>query len=429
MSLPYDSVILRTMETCEQVSGLAEGVERILPVRTTEGKVRLVLQLRDAARPELVAELSAALAGSPDGWFQAPILTPSAQSPGHGQLARHLLAEAERLHDSESWEERWPPGWPTSLDNPSLGIEELKGRWRAHQATLGKIDRRYRFIRTKIFLRPDLFAKASSAATDASKLQGKVATLVWTREDIFRVLLRRMGGEGGLRAWLPEFKFHSKPPLGWMPPYALPEVQLELFPPPQEGVPADSGTQQGLASRFAGKAIGTGPNKGLTHRWILNHSMDGRGQLLPRVALNLIRYATQSALDRAAEAPGDTLVTPVDLEAAQRPTGEQRLQELRESEKVVFRLNHLRERSLPFSSKQEAMDLLAQPWPGEEDGYRTDGAAVLLRLIALGTLVERAPPEKEPDGSRRVDMPDLFKKALDARRKGGPLQLPRTQRR
>ena len=305
------------------------------------------------------------------------------------------------------------------LEAPGLLAEALVSLWL-------RFSRRFSALQGKIFLRPDLLAQVLTSATDASKLRGHAAELKWSAEDVFRVLLRRLGSDEGLREHFGAagLRFERHTLLGWMPPYALPEiVQLDLFRDSgARDVDSTRGTQRAVARCLAGETMGTGANKGYTHNWILNHTQDGRGQSLPRVTLNLIRNAAAGAIRRARQANDLALFAPSDLEEAQVATGQQRLEELRESHPVVSRLENLRGLTVP-ALRQEMAERLAMPRPGHRDDFGDDGATVLRRLVELGTLVERPAGKGQPAGAVRVDLPDLFRRPLDIARKGGPLQI------
>lgn len=305
----------------------------------------------------------------------------------------------------------------------------LPGRFSATLVRLWLgLRRRLARLRAKIFLRPDLFARVKTSTVDASKLDGHVVRLGWTSEDVFRVLLRRLFRGAELRRWLeadePGLRAQVHEVLGYLPPHHLPEAPLQqsfAFMPQQGAVElrADKPTQETLARLLAGTYMGSGPNKGLTHRWILNHSSDGLKRALPRVTLNLIRNAARGALDRAVLGPGETLVSPSDLEAAQTETGQQRLAELRESHPVVWRMEHLRHEAVPMDLDQ-ATRALAEPHPDHPDDH-ADGAAAFTTLVHLGVMLKREPAKGQTRA--RADVPDLLRRPLEIKRHGGPLQI------
>lgn len=282
---------------------------------------------------------------------------------------------------------------------------------------------RLRHLHGKVFLREDIFDVVKRHRTDGSKLQLRAEVLEWGPADLYRMLLKHIGLDRDLRSWLGRspggLKFTPHKHLGHVPPLALP--QETMFPHRTQST--DGATQRDLAHRLAGETMGTGPKKGYTHRWIINHLQDGRRRVFPRSVLTLVREAALGANRRAApEPPGLQLLHPTDLEQAKAPTGVARLRELQSEHIVVLRLNSLRGEQTPFS-RDQLIELLSRPSIGEDpkawaaDGLEDNGAAALSRLIDLGTLYRRL--ERDKHAPQRFDVPELLRVALDIRRKGG----------
>lgn len=65
---------------------------------------------------------------------------------------------------------------------------------------------RYRQLRGKIFLRPDLFEEAERSFADASKLRPRSVSLEWDVESLYRLLVRHLANAGPavneMREWL-----------------------------------------------------------------------------------------------------------------------------------------------------------------------------------------------------------------------------------
>ncbi|MEZ4475526.1 MAG: hypothetical protein R3F60_32975 [bacterium] len=293
---------------------------------------------------------------------------------------------------------------------------DLPARFSSALASLWiRLSRRYRGIRGKIFLRPDLFERARTSVVDASKLRGAEARLTWTPEDIFRVVLRRFVANDLLRDWLAEqmrVQFDRNDVLGWMPPLALPEQLATVAE-----TDAAEATQRGFAEALVGSHMGSGGRKGYTHTWILNHTQDANGQSLPRVTLNLILEAARGALVRGVDSSEGGPLSPSDLDAAQEEAGRTRLAELLGEHPVIERLYGLRDEVVPMSKS-------AAIWRLERAATQDDlpdGEAAFEALCRLGVLLER--PARRGEDDLRADVPDLFRKALGIKRHGGPLQL------
>jgi hypothetical protein len=254
---------------------------------------------------------------------------------------------------------------------------------------------RHRQLQARIFLRPELAQAARVASADASKLRDRTMTLEWSSEDVFRVLLHRLLSSERLRQWLsPSAPFGSDAVLGFLPPASFPDRQLTLFGPPRSAF-----SQEGFGRALVGESMGAGPNKGRVHTWMLNHTQDGHGRLLPRVMLNLARNAAESALQRATRAEGEHLLLPEDLVAAQDPTGLQRLEEIEEVYPIEIRAARgLRGRRVPL----EVVETEA-----------VVDSEMLRRPVDLGVLTQGKT-------GGRVDVPELFRSALGLKRRGGP---------
>lgn len=258
---------------------------------------------------------------------------------------------------------------------------------------------RYRRLRCKVFLREDLYKQSLRGIPDASKLEERSVTLQWSTENLFRLLMRQMLAHDNLRDWLqgcmPTLDLKQRASLGWMPPDQLPE----------DG----DVSRRSFVACFAPGVMGSGVNKGATHRWIPNHLQDAHAAIVPRSIVHLFKAAAGEAL-RANQMPtSGHLFTHLNLSAALISTSDRRSNELREEHRIVLRLNRLKGLQAPFDPK-ELQDMLGQ-FQDEGDGYGQDGQAVLQELENLGVLSRRK------DG--RVDIPDIYRFGLGVKRKGG----------
>lgn len=260
---------------------------------------------------------------------------------------------------------------------------------------------RYERLRCKVFLREDLFRSAAKDSPDANTLSSRSTTLLWTPEDLYRVLIRHLSASEGLRGWLSAqpraMPLTERPPLGWFPPDTLPE----------EG----SVSQRQLVGKLAGELSGAGVTKGYTHRWMMNHLQDAYGRVVPRSLLNLVTFAAQIALEQGPKAQRSWLLHPAELQAALVMTSQARANELSEEAPVVPRLQTLRGMSLLGERDEIVAALQAAPVGAVDDGFGADGAAVFDELVRLGLL------KVHLDG--RVDVPDLYRYALGIKRTGG----------
>lgn len=259
---------------------------------------------------------------------------------------------------------------------------------------------RYERLRTKVFVREDLFKASVMGSTDASKLETRSVSLYWSTEDLYRLLVRHIGAVDGLRDWLTSGRntipLSDHGQLGWFPPEALPE----------EG----RVSQRAFAEKLSGELMGEGVKKGYTHRWIPNHLQDAHGLVVPRPLLNIVAFAAQWALQRGPRAQYSRLLHYTELQAALEKTSLYRARELAEEHPVVQRMERLRDVVL-LANRRSLVTRLAVASADVDDGFGADGDAVFDELVHLGVLKVR------PDG--RIDVPDIYRFGYGIKRKGG----------
>jgi hypothetical protein len=249
---------------------------------------------------------------------------------------------------------------------------------------------RYQWLRSKVFVREDLFDAAKRAFPDASKLEARSVSLAWSREALYRMLIRQMASASEpLLAWTRKaVKIVDDGDLGPLPPEALPEL--------------GASSQKAFVDRLAGATMGSGARKGFTYRWMLNHLQDAHVRVVPRSLVNLVAIAADQALIRGPQATAsDQLLHPTELAGALDETSERRVAELKEEHQIVERLSRLRGAVVLLARRQVVKKL-------DDAG---DGEAVFRELVNLGVLSVRA------DG--RIDVPDLYRYGYGIKRKGG----------
>jgi hypothetical protein len=257
---------------------------------------------------------------------------------------------------------------------------------------------RYKNLRAKIFLRPDLFEEAERSFADASKLRPRSVSLDWDVESLYRLLVRHLANAGphveAMRVWLTsagiELSQHpADKTFGVMPPHL-----------------GERG-QKSLAKKLAGDVMGKGPKKGYTYRWIPARLKDAGGRIVPRSFLRIIAYAAKDALR---DPPGrGPLLQPPQLVQALKSTSNDRVNELREEYLFVGRLANLREKAM-LMERKEVVRLLAQPG-ADADGFGKDGESVIEELLRIGVFETRS------DG--RIDVPDIYRYGYGIKRRGG----------
>ncbi len=257
------------------------------------------------------------------------------------------------------------------------------------------LSNRYTHLRAKIFVREDLFRTGELGFPDATKLRPRSVALDWDTASLYRVVAHHLANVSEqMRDWLRPIRLElrDRGELGWT-----------------VGEMSDS-LQQRFVERLAGKLMGRGVRKGYTYRWIPNRLQDAQGQIVPRSILCLLGFAADSA-SRGPLPRGPRLLTPPDLQAALEPTSKERVAEIREEFPLVERIENLRGRHV-WMDREETIEALEAPVPGEPEGLPHDGRVVFDELLRLGVLKIR----KKDD---RVDVPDIYRYGYGIKRKGG----------
>lgn len=282
-----------------------------------------------------------------------------------------------------------------------LGDLEPQHRKRLIRALLSlwlTLANRYRWLRAKIFLRPDLFDEAESGFADASKLRPRSTSLAWDVEALFRLVARHLANDGPspseARDWLLRevkgLRLDDRGEFGLMP-SGMSEAARKSF-----------------ASALAGELMGSGIKKGYTHNWIPARLKDAGGLIVPRSMLRLLSEAARHARREDRRRTSRSLIQPVDLVAALVETSRQRVTELREEWPVVARLANLEGASM-LMDRAEVEERLGRRVG--QDQLSRDGEKIFDELRRIGVLEQRV------DG--RVDVPDIYRYGYGIKRKGG----------
>lgn len=254
---------------------------------------------------------------------------------------------------------------------------------------------RYDRLRGKVMLREDLFREVLSSFADATKLETRSVRLEWTAGRLYALLVRRMAADKGLRDWLRDvarLELTQRKPFGYLP------ASMDF----------DEATQKRFAKSLVGEFMGSGPNKGFTHNWMINHLQDARGQVTPRSLLVLIRKAAETAREKGPRAAYRKLLHPIELHDALQEASQRRVVEQKEDHPVIQRLEALREKTL-FLPHREVIRAIGSVTVS--DGFEGRGDEAFEELLRIGAIAIR---------DDRVDVPDIFRYAFGIKRKGGP---------
>lgn len=260
---------------------------------------------------------------------------------------------------------------------------------------------RYRHVRAKLFLRPDLFDESVANTSDVSKLLSRSEKLRWSVSALYRLLIRHLAIHPRLRGWMTSGKWKipltEHDALGWMPPQDLPE----------EGTTS----QHTLMAHLVGERMGSGldPRVGYSWTWVPNHLKDAKGVIAPRSMLTLFKSAASRALNETPRGQYMRVLAPDELKEGLRETSTQRVIEVQEEHPVILRLAQLKDVRIP-APVGAVIDALARIPADGDDDFGTAGSRALDELARLGVL-DRLPKD-------RIDIPDIYRLKFRIERKG-----------
>ncbi len=365
------------------------------PLRTFWA-VHLLVRLVDkkvpgAVLPSALGDVVRATPGDPGAWIASAHQHLAAVIAALDTIDRTL--EQERTYVFASYDHLDRLGALTATRNTRQRlVRSLLALWLS-------LSSRYRRLRAKIFLRPDLLEEAERAFPDASKLRARSISLEWDVSSLYMLAVRHLANRG--------------PDVELMTEWLTAKARLELSPhsasakfglmPPIMG----ETEQWTFATMLAGEQMGSGPKKGYTYRWIPQRLKDGGGSIVPRSLLRLLGEAAKQA-QRQPRGKGPLIATE-NLVGALAETSSARVTELGDEYPVVKRLENLRGQTV-LMARADVIALLAAPTDAD-DPFGTDGEPIFNELHRIGVL------ETRWDG--RVDVPDIYRYGYGIKRKGG----------
>jgi hypothetical protein len=287
--------------------------------------------------------------------------------------------------------------------------------------------RGYQHIRTKLFMRPDMWEdQAIWAFPDASKLHHGRVILEWRRVDLYGLLWHWLANqpESGksFRTWCQQshrLRFESVEAGGRIV-HALP-ISLR----------ADEEKQAQVLEDMASPYMGRDRRRGRTYTWLPNHLADAKGQVSPRSFLIGIKRAEPISRERT----GQQVLHWEGIKQGVQQASRVRLQELQEDYPWIQRvLEPLKGMTVPCSEEELKLrwrqaDVVAaikqaqfQALNGDDQIYlaphameeQTSGdqeADLVSALVEIGVMNRLA--------DQRLNIPDLFRVAAGIGRKGG----------
>lgn len=355
--------------------------------------VHLLVRLKEsgvgsACLPPAVDAAYQRAPGDPCAWIDAAASAVGAIVASLDVVERSLVAEGNMVFASYDHLDRIGVLAPRQSARRRL-VRALLALWLSNAG-------RYRHLRAKVFLRPDLFEEAEASFPDASKLRPRSVLLSWDVASMYRLSVRHLVNRGP----------HADAALAWLSSARIRVKEMNgfgLLPPAM-----DLDEQRAFAEALAGETMGSGSRKGFTYRWIPARLRDAGGSIVPRSFLRLLRNAAEATLLAGVPASGP-LMEPMRLVGALQKTSIDRTAELIEEYPLVRRLQNLRGGILLMQAGdvREALSKM----PADNDGYGTDGSTVFDELRRIGVIDIR------DDG--RVDVPDIYRYGFGIKRRGG----------
>lgn len=163
--------------------------------------------------------------------------------------------------------------------------------------------------------------------------------------------------------------------------------------------------------------MGANINKGHTHRWLLNHIRDGRGQALPRPLVRLIEVAADLQRNSPRTVKWPKLIDHISIRRAVDRVSEEHVKHSLDEWPWLDGLgNRLKGHQVPLE-RRELEDLLDRSWK-DPWGQSADinppedrPREFIEYLVEVGIFRARS--------GGRIDVPDLFLAGLGLKRKGG----------
>ncbi|MFM9952107.1 MAG: P-loop ATPase, Sll1717 family [Saprospiraceae bacterium] len=255
---------------------------------------------------------------------------------------------------------------------------------------------RYQNIRTKIFLRKDIFEREVNL-TDKVKFNNHKAEITWEYDQLLNVVWKRIWHSNLTHGTLMEEWFDEIPhtdlgeTLGFLP-GALEQDNREIL------------------KKLLGEYMG-GNNKAFPYNWILYHVSDTKRKIQPRSLLNLFSETANKQLEKGTQ-PGETLFQPRFMEFANEEVSKRRVQDIREEypllEPVFDNLkNYLEQFPVEESQLDEALGKLQ---------INLEVVEIKRVLEEIGVLYEYKFHRKGSE--KRYHIPDLYLIGMGLKRKG-----------
>lgn len=264
---------------------------------------------------------------------------------------------------------------------------------------------RFTNIKTKIFLRSDLYNAKSLQFVDASKMGGYRLELSWDTSSLYRLLIKRMANTG-----IPEMEQYLRN----VPGLLKTEITGELGYLPNDSEEAF----RLLIDKMIGRYMGKNAKRGISYAWVPNHIQDANGEMAPRAFLKCFAFAAEEMLDHKDDIDaleGERILLPTRLQGAVEKVSIDRVQELTQEEYQWLQklITQLKQKTMLMEKEEFLGYLNPDNWPAKERG-RLPGKTnteILEALVTLGIVMKTA------DG--RINIPEIYLYGFGLKRKGG----------
>lgn len=287
------------------------------------------------------------------------------------------------------------------LDSLIPSEKELRGRLIAALISFwfGNLNR-YMNIRSKIFLRQDIFDReVESSLTDKVKIKNYSIELKWEYDQLLNIIWKRMLEEDNVvenyfRLQLNErFSLNrgANNPLGYIPSLAEEANRIIL----------DS---------FLGNYMGSN-NKAFPYNWIIYHLSDTHSNISPRSILTLFSTTARNQINDTKTY--DQMIRPYNMEISMEEVSNIRLQDLKEEfPEFVDIFNNLKEYVPQFPVEEKELKSALTKIKHSEEGIQE----LIDRLMAIGVI--KSYKSKSKDTSLRYHIPDIYLIGMKLKRTG-----------
>lgn len=143
--------------------------------------------------------------------------------------------------------------------------------------------RSYRFIKAKVFIRPEQLNDETLRFVEMPKLRSSRVELEWNQDELYGLFFSRLAYEANSDDFI-----HLCESLGYGKPDPNMSVGRRSWP-----VLFDKTAQQNIMVSLAGPYMGSNPKKGRTYDWPYKHLSDAYGNVTPRSFIKLFVEAAK----------------------------------------------------------------------------------------------------------------------------------------